>query len=140
VGSPIRPTSNSDGGSWRKTPAPATAPAADYDTGAVATAPTGQPQLLHVGASLEASVIGCRVVWVTPEHVVPQILEALPAALAQSLRPPIVHNTSSYDSSDSLRLMEGAVDIYIPDIKLWTRERSPSLPRQARVRLSSVTW
>jgi putative pyruvate formate lyase activating enzyme len=78
--------------------------------------------------------------WVTPEHVVPQILEALPAALAQSLRPPIVHNTSSYDSSDSLRLMEGAVDIYIPDIKLWTRERSPSLPRQARVRLSSVTW
>ena len=35
---------------------------------------------------------------------------------------PIVYNTSSYDSLDSLRLMEGVVDVYMPDFKLWTRE------------------
>jgi putative pyruvate formate lyase activating enzyme len=37
---------------------------------------------------------------------------------------PIVYNTSAYDSHDSLRLMEGVVDVYMPDFKLWTREAS----------------
>ena len=53
-----------------------------------------------------------------------QILEALPSALAGGLRLPIVYNTSSYDSPDSLKLMEGVVDVYMPDVKLWTRERA----------------
>jgi len=74
---------------------------------------------------LELQGLGCHNInWVTPEHVVPQILEALPLALAGGLRLPIVYNTSSYDSADSLRLMEGVVDIYMPDVKLWTRERA----------------
>lgn len=52
------------------------------------------------------------------------LLEALPLALAGGLRLPIVYNTSSYDSPDSLRLMDGVVDIYMPDLKLWTQERA----------------
>ena len=74
---------------------------------------------------LELQALGCHNInWVTPEHVVPQILEALPIALAGGLRLPIVYNTSSYDSPDSLRLMDGVVDIYMPDLKLWSRERA----------------
>jgi putative pyruvate formate lyase activating enzyme len=72
---------------------------------------------------LELQAIGCNNInWVTPEHVVPQILEALPLAFAGGLELPIVYNTSAYDSLDSLRLMEGIVDVYMPDFKLWTSE------------------
>jgi putative pyruvate formate lyase activating enzyme len=66
---------------------------------------------------------GCHNInFVTPEHVVPQILEALPLAITGGLRLPIVYNTSSYDSLESLRSVEGIVDIYMPDFKVWTRE------------------
>ena len=68
---------------------------------------------------------GCHNInFVTPEHVVPQILEALPIAIARGLRLPLVYNTSSYDSDDSIRLMDGVVDVYMPDFKLWDPERS----------------
>src|ERR671938_561492 len=74
---------------------------------------------------LELQARGCHNInWVTPEHVVPQILEAVPLAVAAGLRLPIVYNTSSYDSLDSLRLMEGIVDVYMPDLKVLTRERA----------------
>jgi putative pyruvate formate lyase activating enzyme len=74
---------------------------------------------------LELQAIGCHNInWVTPEHVVPQILEALPHAIAGGLTLPIVYNTSSYDSLDSLRLLEGIVDVYMPDFKVWTSERA----------------
>jgi putative pyruvate formate lyase activating enzyme len=67
--------------------------------------------------------IGCHNVnYVTPEHVVPQILEALPIAIVGGLRLPIVYNTSAYDSAESLSLMDGIVDVYMPDFKLWTSE------------------
>jgi putative pyruvate formate lyase activating enzyme len=72
---------------------------------------------------LELQAMGCHNInWVTPEHVVPQILEALPLAVAGGLELPIVYNTSSYDSLESLRLMDGIVDVFMPDFKLWTRE------------------
>src|SRR5262249_48711546 len=61
---------------------------------------------------------------VTPEHVVPQIVEALPEAVALGLRLPLVYNTSSYDSLDSLRVMDGLVDVYMPDFKLWDEDQS----------------
>jgi putative pyruvate formate lyase activating enzyme len=77
------------------------------------------------GMMLDLQEHGCHNInWVTPEHVVPQILEALPLALDGGLRLPIVYNTSSYDSPDSLRLMAGVVDVYMPDVKLWTREHA----------------
>ncbi len=56
---------------------------------------------------------------VTPEHVVPQLLEALLHAIAGGLRLPIVYNTSGYDAHDSLRLLDGIVDVYMPDFKVW---------------------
>lgn len=72
---------------------------------------------------VELQAMGCHNInLVTPEHVVPQIIESLPLAFAHGLELPIVYNTSSYDSLDSLRLMEGIVDVYMPDFKLWTSE------------------
>jgi putative pyruvate formate lyase activating enzyme len=66
---------------------------------------------------------GCHNInFVTPEHVVPQILEALPLAIRGSLRLPIVYNTSAYDSLESIQSMEGIVDIYMPDFKFWDPE------------------
>jgi putative pyruvate formate lyase activating enzyme len=74
---------------------------------------------------LRLQQFGCHNInFVTPEHVVPQILEALPIAIEGGLRLPLVYNTSSYDSLDSIRLMDGVVDIYMPDFKLWTPERT----------------
>jgi putative pyruvate formate lyase activating enzyme len=68
---------------------------------------------------------GCHNInFVTPEHVVPQILEAMPLAVAGGLRVPIVYNTSAYDSMESLRLMDGVVDVYMPDFKYWSAERA----------------
>ena len=57
--------------------------------------------------------------FVTPEHVAPQIVEALPHAIAMGLRLPLVYNTSAYDSLESLRVLDGLVDVYMPDFKLW---------------------
>ncbi|UCF41378.1 MAG: radical SAM protein [Gemmatimonadota bacterium] len=68
---------------------------------------------------------GCHNInFVTPEHVVPQVVEALVLAIEQGLRVPIVYNTSAYDSLESLELMDGIVDIYMPDFKYWSRERA----------------
>src|SRR3990167_8014290 len=82
---------------------------------------------------------GCHNInFVTPEHVVPQILEALPLAIARGLRLPLVYNTSAYDSLDSIELMDGVVDIYMPDFKFWDPEmarhyaKAPNYPEAAR--------
>ncbi len=64
---------------------------------------------------------GCHNInFVTPEHVVPQILEALPLAVQMGLRLPLVYNTGAYDSLESIQLMDGIVDIYMPDFKYWS--------------------
>ncbi|MCH7477885.1 MAG: radical SAM protein [SAR324 cluster bacterium] len=69
---------------------------------------------------LELQGMGCHNInFVTPEHVAPQIVEALPLAIEGGLRLPLVYNTSAYDALVSLRLMEGLVDIYLPDFKYW---------------------
>jgi putative pyruvate formate lyase activating enzyme len=74
---------------------------------------------------LELQAIGCHNInWVTPEHVVPQVLEALVLAAEAGLRLPIVYNTSAYDSLDSLALLDGVVDIYMPDFKIWDESAS----------------
>jgi len=74
---------------------------------------------------LELQRLGCHNVnLVTPEHVVPQILEALPFAVERGLRLPIVYNTSAYDALESLHRLDGIVDIYMPDFKFWDRELS----------------
>lgn len=74
---------------------------------------------------LELQAHGCHNInVVTPEHVVPQVLEAVVEAVDLGLRLPIVYNTSAYDSLDSVKLMDGIVDIYMPDLKYWSAERS----------------
>lgn len=54
---------------------------------------------------------------VTPTHFVPQIAEALRRAKAAGLRVPVVYNTSSYEKVSTLKLLDGLVDIYLPDLK-----------------------
>ena len=54
---------------------------------------------------------------VSPSHVVPQILAALEAAVSSGLRLPLVYNTGTYDSLDTLALLDGVIDIYMPDTK-----------------------
>lgn len=54
---------------------------------------------------------------VTPSHVVPQILSAVELAAAHGLRLPLVYNSSGYDSLETLRLLDGVIDIYMPDMK-----------------------
>lgn len=61
---------------------------------------------------------------VTPTHYIPQIREALSLAKMRGLALPIVYNTGSYEDADSLRLLDGLVDIYLPDLKYFSTELS----------------
>lgn len=77
------------------------------------------------GMMLELQRRGCHNInFVTPEHVVPQVIEAVAEGVERGLRLPIVYNTSAYDSLESIESMEGIVDIYMPDFKFWTGLRS----------------
>lgn len=72
------------------------------------------------GMMLRLQERGCHNInLVTPSHVVPQILEALLLAARGGLRLPLVYNTGAYDHVDTLRLLDGVVDIYMPDFKFW---------------------
>jgi putative pyruvate formate lyase activating enzyme len=95
--------------------------------------------------AVELQSRGCHNInFVTPEHVVPQILEALPDAIAAGLSVPIVYNTSAYEGPDSLELMDGIVDVYLPDFKVWTREgarrylRMPDYPEVAKAAIRQM--
>ena len=78
--------------------------------------PVSPEKLAHMMLSLQNQ--GCHNInLVTPTHVVPQILEALVIAASQGLTIPLVYNTSGYDSVDTLQLLDGIIDIYMPDIK-----------------------
>ncbi len=88
---------------------------------------------------LELQQAGCHNInFVTPEHVAPQTLEAIIAAIPKGLKVPIVYNTSAYDSVDTLRQFDGLVDIYMPDFKFWNSEsaalysQAPAYPECAR--------
>lgn len=65
---------------------------------------------------------------VTPSHVVPPILHSLVLARESGLKIPVVYNSNGYDSVSMLRLLEGWIDIYLPDMKyssdLWARRIS----------------
>jgi putative pyruvate formate lyase activating enzyme len=68
---------------------------------------------------------GCHNInFVTPEHVVPQVVEAVAQAVDMGLRLPIVYNTSAYDALESVALMRGIADIYMPDFKYWSNDLS----------------
>ena len=62
--------------------------------------------------------MGCHNInFVTPTHYAPQIVASLPEAIEKGLRLPIVYNCSGYESIEVIRLLEGVVDIYMPDAK-----------------------
>ena len=67
---------------------------------------------------LRLQALGCHNVnLVTPSHVVAQILAAVRIAAERGLRLPLVYNTGGYDSLEALALLDGVVDIYMPDMK-----------------------
>jgi putative pyruvate formate lyase activating enzyme len=88
------------------------------------------PELAAMMLDLQAQ--GCHNInFVTPEHVVPQVVEAVAVAVERGLELPIVYNTSAYDSLESIESMDGVVDIYMPDFKFWSAERSRTYLRAA---------
>jgi putative pyruvate formate lyase activating enzyme len=64
---------------------------------------------------------------VTPEHVVPQVALSILHARDIGLKIPIIYNSSSFDSLESIRLLDGLVDIYLPDFKVWSDKTSQRL-------------
>jgi putative pyruvate formate lyase activating enzyme len=94
---------------------------------------------------LKLQAAGCHNInFVTPEHNVPQVLEALVPAIEGGLRIPLVYNTSAYDSLESLRLLDGIVDIYMPDFKIWDPEhalrylKAKDYPQVARAAITEM--
>jgi putative pyruvate formate lyase activating enzyme len=80
------------------------------------------------GAERTPGELACQMTWlqeqgchnlnlVTPTHFVPQFLKALGIARERGFSLPIVYNTSGYDSVETLRLLDGIVDIYLPDMR-----------------------
>jgi putative pyruvate formate lyase activating enzyme len=88
---------------------------------------------------------GCHNInFVSPTHVVPQILSALQLAVDNGLNIPLVYNSSGYDSVVTLKLLEGIFDIYMPDFKFWDSRIAestckaadyPQIARQALVEM-----
>ena len=83
---------------------------------------------MGTGAERTTGELACQMLWlqeqgchnvnlVTPTHFVPQILKAIGIALERGFRLPLVYNTSGYDSLESLKLLDGIVDIYLPDMR-----------------------
>jgi putative pyruvate formate lyase activating enzyme len=82
----------------------------------VAGEPLGAAEL--AGVFLHVQGLGCHNLnLVTPSHVVPQVLAALDVATGRDLSLPVVYNTSGYDAVETLELLDGVVDIYMPDLK-----------------------
>ena len=85
------------------------------------------------GMMLELQARGCHNInFVSPTHFAPQMARAIMIAAEQGLQLPIVYNTNAYDSVEVLRLLDGIVDVYLPDLKyaedeagfLYSRVRS----------------
>ena len=96
-------------------------------------------------AMLSLAETGCHNInFVTPTHFAPQILEGVLLAARKGLEIPIVYNCGGYESIDMLRLLDGVVDIYMPDFKFWTEASSrrylaaPDYPEAARAAIREM--
>ena len=79
--------------------------------------------------------------WVSPTHVVPQLVDALALAIPRGLKLPIVYNSNGYDSLPVLRLLDGVVDIYLPDLKYADAEtacRLSAAPGYPEVAIAAI--
>ncbi|MGV8175142.1 MAG: radical SAM protein [Methanothrix sp.] len=94
------------------------------------------------GMMLELQECGCHNInFVTPTHVVPQILEALVLASEDGLCLPLVYNSGGYDSAKALRLLDGIFDIYMPDAKYGSdgpAEKYSNAPGYTEVMKSAI--
>ncbi|HQP32021.1 MAG TPA: radical SAM protein [Deltaproteobacteria bacterium] len=116
----------------------------NYDIShAAGTAVTSSAELAAM--MVELARAGCHNInFVTPSHVIPQILEALILATRQGLRVPLVYNSSGYDTVESLRLLDGIFDIYMPDFKFWDGAfaerfcRAPDYPEVAQAAVKEM--
>lgn len=100
-------------------------------------------QLAAIMISLQKQ--GCHNInLVTPSHVVPQITAALPIAVQKGLTLPLVYNSSGYDGLATLGLLDGIIDIYMPDFKFWDASsakryaNAPDYPEAARSALTEM--
>ena len=76
-------------------------------------------------AMIRLQEMGCHNInFVTPTHYAPQIVASLPEAIEKGLRLPIVYNCSGYEAIEVIRLLEGVVDIYMPDAKYMDGKHS----------------
>lgn len=81
---------------------------------------------------------------VTPGHYVPHIVWAVEQARIQGMQLPIVYNTSSYEKVDTLKQLEGIVDVYLPDFKYWSPElaqkysKAPDYPKVAKEAIAEM--
>lgn len=98
-------------------------------------------QLADMMLDLQAN--GCHNInFVTPSHVVPQILAALLLAVEDGLNIPLVYNSGGYDEVATLRLLEGIFDIYMPDFKFWDNNvaiRTCEAPDYRQVACAALT-
>jgi putative pyruvate formate lyase activating enzyme len=88
---------------------------------------------------LELQGRGCHNIgFVSPTHYAPQMAKAILLAARAGLRLPIIYNTNAYDSVEVLRLLDGIVDVYLPDLKYadssagWLYSKVPDYPKRAR--------
>lgn len=87
------------------------------------------PQML-ANIMLELQLMGCHNInLVSPSHVVPHFLAALPLAVEGGLRIPLVYNTGGYDCLETLELLDGIIDIYMPDMKYAEGENARKYSR-----------
>lgn len=89
----------------------------NHDISQTDTGDEAEPETI-AGMMLELQTLGCHNInFVSPSHVVPQIMAAVLIATQAGLRIPLVYNTGGYDSMAMLKLLDGVIDIYMPDMK-----------------------
>ncbi len=75
------------------------------------------------GVMLDLQAAGCHnIEWASPTQSVPALVEALLLAAARGLHLPVVYNSGGFDSPEALALLDGLVDVYLPDMKYSTAE------------------
>ncbi len=94
---------------------------------------------------IELQDCGCHNLnWVSPSHQVPQLVRSLAAAVPRELALPVVYNSNGYDSVEVLRLLDGVVDVFMPDLKYSEAEVGAELsgvddyPERARAALTEM--
>jgi putative pyruvate formate lyase activating enzyme len=100
-------------------------------------------ELADIMLSLQA--LGCHNInFVTPSHVVPQILSGLELAVEGGLNIPLVYNSGGYDRISTLEYLDGIIDIYMPDFKFWESGpagktcNAPDYPEVAKAAVSEM--